>query len=156
MLELCKQLVSSIKSLHLRLKPKISPSDSPLRTETFLFQLEAENKIKKKSPSQKKRDYQRSKTFLETKSNNSKDSQEQVFVVDKPALENSALEDACSNKHNLNFKCDLCDYTSSYKHGVNVHIGGSHKGSKPQENLRGNSFKHSCNISDVDEIRREH
>ena len=79
---------------------------------------------------------------METKYNNSNDCQEQDYVVDKPASENSALEDAFSNKHNLNNKGDLCDYMSSSKHGVNAHIGRSRKGSKPQENICLNSFEH--------------
>ena len=55
----------------------------------------------------------------------------------------------------MEFKCDLCDYTPASKHGVNVHIGRSHRGPKKQENLRHNAPNNSLNLSDADETRSE-
>ena len=138
LLELSKQLVNSNKSFHLQLNTKYITFRFTSKDRDIF--LPAEKKIKKKSPSQKKRDYQMRKTFLEHKSNNSENFQEQVSVVNKPDSENSALKDTCFKLHNLNFKCDLCDYTSSSNYGVNVHMGRSHKGSKTQENLCENSY----------------
>ena len=68
---------------------------------------------KKKSPSQKKRDFLRRKTFLETKlaiSNLNKDSSD---ITPVPAVKQ--------------FKCDQCDYTSKTSKGLNVHIRRMHQ-----------------------------
>ena len=111
LLELSKQLASSNKSFHLTLKTKditfnFSSKDGDLP-------LLAEKKTRKKSPSQKNRDFQRRKTFLEKKSNFSEKSPE----------ENSTLEES---NDATNFLCVKCDSTFKSEVTLNKHVNTKH------------------------------
>ena len=116
LLELSKQLANSSKSFHLTLKTddinfSCSSKDRDLPLQTA-------KRIKKKSPSQKNRDHQRRKTFLEQKSDKS--------TSDKSKKEESDDENA-SAASEASFECDQCDFEANCKVSLRKHIGMKHK-----------------------------
>ena len=52
-------------------------------------------------------------------------------------------------------KCELCEYTSTSKHGLSVHMGRMHGGNKKPELLRDQSDNQSLNILEDNETRNE-
>ena len=52
-------------------------------------------------------------------------------------------------------KCEMCDFTSTSRHGLSVHMGRTHKGTKKTELIRDNSdqLHQSLNLSELNETR---
>ena len=88
---------------------------------------------KKLSPSAKRRNQNRKKEFLKKKHQTCSEQPEKPEEKgkDKPT------------KPQMKFNCDLCEFSSSTKHGVSVHMGHTHK----VESLRDSSLDMSLETS---------
>ena len=81
-----------------------------------------------------------------------RDTAEKVENPENTANLTSDQENVTENVDNNQFKCDLCDFTTSAKNGVRVHKGHKHK---DIENLLDDNHETSLDISSVSEIRDE-
>ena len=66
-----------------------------------------------------------------------------------------ASETATTASDVNSFNCDKCDFTSTTDHGVKIHMGHQHKNSQKPEEIRGETFNKSLNISFPIEERNE-
>ena len=113
LLELSKQLANSGKLFKLTLKTKdinfnFSSQDRDLPPKVVI--------LKKKSPSQKNRDFQRREMFLKNKldpSSTKNPSEETNTVIIEPPEES--------------LQCDECEYKATFKANLHKHIRNKHK-----------------------------
>ena len=111
LLEIFKQLANSSKSFKLTLETKdinfsFSSKDRDLPPKDF-------ERIKKKSPSQKNRDFQRRKLFLEKRLDQSNST---INPSEKINVDNTVI----SETQDILFKCEECDYTTTSKQGLRL------------------------------------
>ena len=132
LLELSKQLANASKSFNLTLKTKdisftcnSQDSDSPVKTTT---------RIKKKSPSSKKRDFLRRNAFLKKKMEESN---------------NLSTEETNSKSC---FPCDVCDFLANSRKDINIHMVKEHKS---LEQLDGNTSINSTTVEEKDQDTKE-
>ena len=118
LLEISKQLASSSKSFKFTLKTK-DISFSFCSKDRDLPSEDAE-KNKRKSPSQKNRDFKRRKHFLEKKLDESNS-------ANKPCEKDSADNKVIVERQDDQFKCEECEYSTSSNKGLQIHIGKQHK-----------------------------
>ena len=118
LLEISKQLASSSKSFKFTLKTK-DISFSFCSKDRDLPSEDAE-KNKRKSPSQKNRDFKRRKHFLEKKLDESNS-------ANKPSEKVSADNKVIVERQDDQFKCEECEYSTSSNKGLQIHIGKQHK-----------------------------
>ena len=140
-LELCQTLISQGKAFKLTMGSNFSFS---LDTREEVVSLDSRNTnitntiketvMKKKlSPSAKRRNQKRKEEFLKKKHQTCSEQPEKPEEKgkDKPT------------KPQMKFNCDLCEFSSSTKHGVSVHMGHTHK----VESLRDSSLDMSLETS---------
>ena len=113
LLEISKQLASSSKSFKFTLKTK-DISFSFCSKDRDLPSEDAE-KNKRKSPSQKNRDFKRRKHFLEKKLDESNS-------ANKPSEKVSADNKVIVERQDDQFKCEECEYSTSSSKGLQIHI----------------------------------
>ena len=139
-LEICQTLIAQGKAFKLTVGSDFSFSldtrgeavllDS--RKTTIMNTIKETVAKKKLSPSAKRRNQKRRDEFLKKKRQTCSEKPEEE-VNDKPP----------QDKKQMNFNCDLCDFSSKTKRGVSVHMGHAHK----VETLRGLSLDKSLEVS---------
>ena len=143
LLEISKQLASSSKSFHFTLKTK--DVDFTFSSKDRDYPSKDPEKPKKKSPSQKNRDFERRKQFLEKKLNESN-------FTKKPLENTNGDKQVIEEKQDMQYKCNDCDYITNSKKGLHIHIGKQHKISGQLDGIDDNDLKEDTGVQTDDSL----